>query len=221
MLPTTLGTASLRQTSRLRRTTGQKRGVMRGAAYSEVSISDSGVVADLPASELQEQILEVGRAMQVAHRVVGGKCVEERLGLAQVEEHRLAAGLDAVGERRQRLSRRRGALAIDLDHVAFQMRGDQAARRSFGDLAPVIEHEKAIAKPLGLVHEVSRQQNRLALLQQILQTFPHQMACLRVESGGRLVENKQVRVVDQRAAETETAPHAAGELAGTDVRLRL
>src|SRR4051794_26120093 len=137
MLPTTLGTASLRQTSRLRRTTGQKRGVMRGAAYSEVSISGSGVVADLPAGELQEQILEVGRAMQVAHRVARGERVEKRLDLAQVEEPRLAARLDAVGERRQRLSGRRRAIAIDLDHVAFQVLGDQAARRPFGDLAPV------------------------------------------------------------------------------------
>ena len=61
--------------------------------------SSSGVVADLPAGELEEQVLEVGRAVQVADAVVVGSASSSGFGVAQVEEDRLAAGLDALGER--------------------------------------------------------------------------------------------------------------------------
>ena len=65
------------------------------------------------------------------------------------------------------------------------------------------------------------EQDRLALLQQVLQPLPHQVARLRVEAGGRLVEEQQVGVVDERAAEREPPLHAARELARLGVGLRL
>ena len=44
--------------------------------------------------------------------------------------------------------------------------------------------------------------------------IPELAARQRVDAGGRLVEDQQVRIVDQRAAEAELLLHAAGELAG-------
>jgi hypothetical protein len=69
-----------------------------------------------------------------------------------------------------------------------------------------------VAEALGLVHEVRREQDRLALAQQHAQLLPHLVARLRVEAGGGLVEEDEVGIVHQRAREHEAALHAAGEL---------
>jgi hypothetical protein len=181
----------------------------------------TGVVADLATGELEEQVLEIGGPVQVADRVVVGECIEQGLGLADVEEDRLAAGLDALGERRMRCGGRGGAVAVDLDDVALEVLGDQLARRSLGDLPAVVEDDQPVAQALGLVHEVGREEDRLALLEQVLQPLPHQVARLRVEAGGRLVEQQQVGVVDERAAEREAPLHSARELARPGAGLRL
>ncbi len=151
-----------------------------------------------------------------------GQRLQQRPGVAQVEEHALAARLDALGQRGVALRKCRRARAVDLDHVALQVLGDEAARRALGDLPAVVEHDQALAEALGLVHEVRRQQDRLALAQQALQAFPHQVARLRIESRRRLVEEQQVGVVDQRARQAEPPLHAARQLArpGTGLRLQ-
>src|SRR3954454_18383033 len=105
-----------------------------------------GVVADLPAGELEEQVLEVGGPVQVADLVVGGKRVEQAPRIAQVEEHRLAASLDALGELAMRRRRLRGAVAVDLDDVALEVLGDELARRALGDLPAVVEDDQPVAQ---------------------------------------------------------------------------
>ena len=47
--------------------------------------------------------------------------------------------------------------------------------------------------------------------------IPELAAQQRVHAGGRLVEDQQVRVVDQRAAQAEFLPHPAGQLPGRPV----
>src|SRR5436190_12398079 len=93
-----------------------------------------GVVADLPAGELEEQVLGVRRAVQVADGVVGGERVEQALRVAEVEEDGLAARLDAVGELAMRRRGLRRAVAVDLDDVALEVLGNELSRRAFGDL---------------------------------------------------------------------------------------
>ncbi len=44
------------------------------------------------------------------------------------------------------------------------------------------------------------------------------VAGLRVEAGGRLVEQQDARVVDQRACDREAALHAAGEVVDLGLR---
>jgi hypothetical protein len=50
-----------------------------------------------------------------------------------------------------------------------------------------------------------------------LDQLPELAARQRIDAGGRLVEDQQVGVVDERAAEAELLFHAAGELAGRAV----
>jgi hypothetical protein len=120
--------------------------------------------------------------------------VQQRRASCGVEEHGLAADLHP---RRQCLERGvfgqcQRAHAIGFHHVGLQVLGDQVARRALGDLAAVVQHQQARAQALGLVHEMGGQQDGLALLQQQLQPLPHQVAGLRVQPGGGLVQQQQL-----------------------------
>src|SRR5579862_7332427 len=97
MLASTDASASLRQTSRLRCHTGVQRSVSSGAAQMLV-IRGSFSIAQLAAGELDEQILEIGGAMLIAHAVVPLQHVQQRLRIAGVAECRLAGDLDAIGD---------------------------------------------------------------------------------------------------------------------------
>ena len=99
------------------------------------------------------------------------------------------------------------------------MRVEQRVRRIARDHRAVVDDREPRREPLGLVHEMRRQQDRLAQFQQLAQAVPDQMTRLGVEAGRRLVENQQFRIVDQRARERQAALHAARER--PDGRLRL
>ena len=54
----------------------------------------SSVLADLPTRQFQEQVFEVGRAVQGAQLVVFAQRQQQGLRLGRVEEHRFTAHLD-------------------------------------------------------------------------------------------------------------------------------
>ena len=60
-----------------------------------------GVITDLAASEFEEQVFQIGWAVQGAQRAFaqGG---QQRAGVAGVEKHGLAAHLHPAGQRAQR-----------------------------------------------------------------------------------------------------------------------
>ena len=62
----------------------------------------SAIFANLATGEFQEQVFEVGGAVQGAQRVLVGQRGQDGLGLRRVEEHGLAADLHARGQRAQR-----------------------------------------------------------------------------------------------------------------------
>jgi hypothetical protein len=88
---------------------------------------------------------------------------------------------------------------------------DQLLRRALGDKATLIHHCEARAQPLGLVHEMGREQDGLALDEQAFQAIPDQMAGLRVEPGGGLVEEQELGIVDQGTCQRKAPLHPAGQ----------
>src|SRR5206468_8862955 len=81
------------------------------------------------------------------------------------------------------------------------------------DLARVHDHEPVEA--LGLVHVRGRTQHahgRPALADAVDQV-PELPPGERIDARRRLIEDQQVRIVDERAAEAELLLHAAGQLA--------
>ena len=75
----------------------------------------------------------------------------------------------------------------------------------------LVEHDEPVAELLGLVHVVGGEDEADALLLEPEEAVPQDVAGLRVEAGGRLVEQQDLRLVDERAGDRQPAPHAAGE----------
>src|SRR3954454_12943526 len=118
---------------------------------------------------------------------------------------RLAAKL--AGEPGEPLGRTRdfpGREAIELQEVLRGAGGEQAA---VGDVG------KAVAA-LGLVHVVRRDEYRDALRRERMDLLPEIAPRLRVDAGGRLVEEQQPRPVQHAGGEREALLPAARERAG-------
>jgi hypothetical protein len=86
---------------------------------------------------------------------------------------------------------------------------DELARGAGGDDLRVVHDDEAVAQLLGLVHVVRGEDERDAALLEPVQPVPHHVPGLRVQAGGWLVEDEDVRVVDQRPGDRETAFHPA------------
>ena len=86
---------------------------------------------------------------------------------------------------------------------------DQLARRALGDDLRLVHDDEPVAELLGLVHVVRREDEGHAALLEPVQPVPEEVARLRVEARRRLVEEQQVRLVDQRPRDRQAPLHAA------------
>ena len=68
--------------------------------------------------------------------------------------------------------------------------GNNSDVADFAAGVPGFDDGESRGKTLGFVHEMRRQQDRLALRQQLPEAIPHQMTRLRIEPGCRLVQNQ-------------------------------
>ena len=84
------------------------------------------------------------------------------------------------------------------------MRGEPSAT-----ISRLVHDHEPVAQLLRLVHVVGRQHERHAALLEPVQPIPQQVARLRVEAGGRLVEEQELRLVDQAARDRQAPLHAA------------
>src|SRR5688572_30436149 len=169
-LPSMDGTASLRQTSRLRRHTWMNRTLNPGNASSFEFMSSfrAELVAQLAAGQLEEHILEVRRAMEVAQVFAPVEIVHQSVRVVRIAENRLAGALAALGGSSADLgSPIFRIFPIDLHDLRFDVPLDQRARGAFGDDAAMIHDGETMAEALRLVHEMGCQEYRLALIEQL------------------------------------------------------
>src|SRR5438067_3880006 len=169
--------------------------------------------ADVPAGELQEHVLEIGAAVQEAQAPHRAQALDRGRRIADVAERGLAVKLRAVAEAPPvAFSPLLHALAVHLDHLGLDVLMDERARRSLGERHAVVDDLEPIAQPLGLVHEMRREEDRLSLPQKRAQLLPQEVACLRIEPRGRLVEEHELGIVHEGASEHEAPLHPAREL---------
>ncbi len=103
----------------------------------------------------------------------------------------------ADGRPRARPTARRSTRAIEL------------ARRAGGDDAAAIDDRDAVAERFGLVEIVRRQQHRVAVVLHPRDLAVQLAARLRIETGGRLVEEDELGLVDEGQRQREPLPLAA------------
>ena len=96
----------------------------------------------------------------------------------------------------------------------------ERARRALGDDLAGGDHGDPVGEPLGLLHVVGRQEDRLAELAQPVDDLPRGAARGGVEAGRRLVEEDQLGVADQRERDVEAAALPARERGGALLGLR-
>ena len=101
---------------------------------------------------------------------------------------------------------------VDLGGALAGVLGDQLGRRAAGDHLALVHQGDLVGEALGLLDVVGRHQDRRAARAQVVDQRPELGADLRVEADRRLVEQDQLRLVDEAAGEQEAPAHAAGEL---------
>src|SRR3954468_9488232 len=171
-----------------------------------------GSLAVLPPGEVEEDRLEPRReTRRVAHRQAELGC-----GLHELDE-------DAFRARRVHTDER--VVPLDLDRanrieplralgewrgIALDGHGDQRLgavpalqlrRRVDGERLAAIENRDALAEYVRLLHVVRREQRRLPGAVEVREDPPEIDPGLRVDAGGRLVEEQHLRRVHQRAGQ--------------------
>ena len=77
--------------------------------------------------------------------------------------------------------------------------------------APAVDDREAVAELVGLLHVVRGEEDGLALAVQLAEDLPQREAALRVEAGGRLVEEEDRGPVHDRPRHHQALRHAARE----------
>ena len=90
-----------------------------------------------------------------------------------------------------------------LQDVLGPKRGDELARGSESNPLPVVHDGHTVAEPLGFFHIVGGEQNGSTCGLQSFYQAPELPPRLRIEAGGRLVQEEQLRVAHQRAGQGE------------------
>src|SRR5688572_15004569 len=92
---------------------------------------------------------------------------------------------------------------------------DELGGRPERDYMAVIDNCDSVAQPLGLVHVMSRQHNGAPRSTELLDQSPELPPRLRIETGGWLVEKKELGIANERAGDCEAllltareCPHA-------------
>src|SRR3954451_21153550 len=166
-------------------------------------------VSDLIGGQLQVDVLQRRpRDLEVLEGLAAG----QRLAGELVERARRVVGDELGGLA--------GRVAVGDAH-ALRGVNTELARRALGQDLAALDDRHAVGERLRLVEVVRREHNRLAELAQRADRAPRDAARGRVEARGRLVEEDQLRVADERQPEVQAAQLAAGERARPHVLLAL
>src|SRR2546421_8425099 len=122
-------------------------------------------------------------------------------GLAfEATQHRADVVLAAASQLEEDLLQRLPVLPHHVPEVLQASHGHQPA---------VVDDGQPGAHPLGNFQDVSGKEDGLPLTAEVLQDVFHLSGALRIEADGRLIEEEDLRVVQQRRRQRDLLPHAA------------
>ena len=110
-------------------------------------------------------------------------------------------------------------LRAEFDHMLAAKLGDQFPRRAESNDLPLIDDGDAIAQSFRFIHVVRGDDDGAALVLEAADYVPKLPSRLRVEAGGRFVEEQQVGIADECRGDGEPLLLPAGELFHRGVRL--
>ena len=129
--------------------------------------------------------------------------VEQELAVGKL------VGLEAAVERANELLDGVALVDRQLEHLPADMLRDQGAGRPLGDDPSLVHDHEPVTETFSLLHVVRRQDQRHALELEPLERGPDGVARLRVETGGRLIQDNEGWTVHQRPRNQETTAHPA------------
>ena len=153
-----------------------------------------------------------------AHLIHGGE-IPEFLGESLRFDHRVVAGTGHPRWQRERVMSAPFFFGQQRDERRFKAARSRLrldfSRRAGGEDLPGVHSSQPI-EAFRLVHVSRGDQDAhpAPAGADVVNELPELSARQRINTGRRLVENEQVRIVDQRAAKPELLLHAAGKLAG-------
>src|ERR1700675_2670625 len=100
---------------------------------------------------------------------------------------------------------------IDGNHIGDRQQFVQSLERVVGNHLPVIDDHDAVAEALGLFHIVGGVDEGFAAFLQRLEIVEDGIAALRIDADGRLIEQKNLRIVKQGRCQIQTPLHASAE----------
>ena len=109
----------------------------------------------------------------------------------------------------------------EADALAARRARGQRRRRVDRDHATVVQKGEAIAEALRLLHEMGDEDDRHSLVADPLDQLPRLAARLRIQAGGELVEDGQLRATDERQRDRQPLALAAGQVGEAIVALGL
>ncbi len=137
---------------------------------------------------------------------------QELVPVGGVEQDAVRGQLHPFGAELLDLGGRVGQLVgrePQLEDLGGGVAGDELARGALGGDHAVVHHDQPVAQLLGLVHVVGGEDQRHAALLEPEQPVPDDVPGLRVEAGGGLVQDEDVRVVDEAPGDGQAALHPA------------
>ena len=106
------------------------------------------LIAQFPAGQLDKYVFQIRRPVHVAQTVGVSQFGQQVARFATIKESRFAAGFNPLGQPAM-VCHEGWQIATgfieDLDHLRFDMLGDQLPWATFGNFAAVIDDDQAIA----------------------------------------------------------------------------
>src|ERR1700722_4517002 len=165
---------------------GLRQNMCRSSRYwRQVRATASGIRC-----QLQVDVLQAGPShVQLVQALpscqgIGGELVQGARRVVGLHLHVLAGGV-AVSDGVMRRTHSKLAWRADCQH------------------APVLDDRYTVGQRLRLVQVMGRQQDRLAKRAQRTDRLPGRTSCLGIKTGGRLVEEDQLGIADERQGEVE------------------
>ena len=104
-----------------------------------------------------------------------------------------------------------GIVQFNGEHVGDRQQAVKAVQGVVGDNLAMIDDDDAVAEALGFLHVVRGVDQGLATLLEGFKVFEDSVTALRIDADGGLVEQQNLRIVQQRSRQVEPAFHPATE----------